>query len=160
MPPTAKQGAVPAKGMPSSKGKGGTGPHRPTPPPPPPGPVPPSGPPPPPPGGEQLLLLKELKETVACPGVCEYEPIAVFVDGITPELLAKLEQDGHCKLGHLDALLNSPFYAVCELNSHVAYKQEGDFALTLFWCNDAKDKGWYVAEQPFLKVPSKPHQAW
>ena len=158
MCPTPKRGAVPAKGRPSSKGKGGTGP--PCPPPPPAGPVPPPGPPPPPPGGEQLVLLKELKETVACPGVCEYEPIAVFVDGVTSELLQKLSETSCCKMQHLDVMLNSPFYAVCELNSHVAYKQEGDFALTLFWCADDSNEGWYVAEQPFLKMPSKEHQAW
>ena len=160
MCPTPKQGSVPAKGRPSSKGKGGTGPPRPMPPPPPAGPAPPPGPPPPPPGGEQLLLLKELKDTVACPGVCEYEPIAVFVDGVTPELLEKLSETPNCKMEHLDAMLNSPFYAVCELNSRVAYKQEGDFALTLFRCNDDNNVGWYVAEQPFLKMPSKDHQAW
>ena len=139
----------------SSKGKGG-----PPPPPPPAMPVPPAGPPPAPPGGEQMVLLKHLKQHVACPGVCEYEPISVFVDGVTPELLQQLAETSCCKMQHLDAMLNSPFYAVCELNSRVAYKQEGDFALTLFWCADGANEGWYVAEQPFLKMPSKEHQAW
>ena len=104
------------------------------------------------------MLLKELKETVACPGVCEYEPIAVFVDSVTPEILNKLGQTENVKIEHLDQLLTSPFYAVCELSDHIAYKQEGDCPLVLFWCKDTKNTGWYVAEQPFLKMPSSKNQ--
>ena len=56
-----------------------------------------------------MVLLKELKQCVACPGVCEYEPISVFVDGVTPELLQQLSETSCCKMQHLDAMLNSPF---------------------------------------------------
>jgi hypothetical protein len=147
MPPTAKQCSKPYPKLRPKTSYGSSEVVPPVAPPPPPArPSQPADPP------VQQLLLKELKQTEVTAGANEYEPISVYVDAVTDEIVAGLGTSTR----HLDMLLNGPFYPCTELNGRCAYKQEPGFegSLYLFWCEEKGSTGWYVAEQPFLKVPA------